>query len=85
MWRAVRRRAGFATFATARWGAGAVARRVVGKAEWLPGARGANPRFVVTSLTKDRFATRALYEELYCARGEMENRIKGAPGELVTA
>ena len=52
------------------------ARRVVGKAEWLPGARGANPRFVVTSLSKERFATRALYEELYCARGEMENRIK---------
>ena len=49
------------------------ARRVVGKAEWLPGARGANPRFVVTSLSKERFATRALYEELYCARGEMEN------------
>ena len=51
-------------------------RRVVGKAEWLPGARGANPRFVVTSLSRERFATRALYEELYCARGEMENRIK---------
>ena len=51
-------------------------RRVVGKAEWLPGARGANPRFVVTSLTKDRFAARALYEKLYCARGDMENRIK---------
>ena len=51
-------------------------RRVVGKAEWLPGERGANPRFVVTSLTRDRFAARALYEELYCARGDMENRIK---------
>ena len=52
------------------------ARRVVGKAEWLPGARGANPRFVVTSLSQERFATRVLYKELYCARGEMENRIK---------
>ena len=51
-------------------------RRVVGKAQWLPGARGANPRFVVTSLTKDRIGTRALYEELYCARGDRENRIK---------
>ena len=52
------------------------ARRVVAKAEWLPGPRGANPRFVVTSLTRKRIATRELYEELYCARGNMENRIK---------
>ena len=51
-------------------------RRVVGKAEWLPGPRGANPRFVVTSLNQDRFTAQALYEELYCARGDMENRIK---------
>ena len=50
------------------------ARRVVGKAEHL--AKGSNPRFVVTSLSAERFATRALYEDLYCARGEMENRIK---------
>jgi Transposase DDE domain group 1 len=50
------------------------ARRVVGKAEHL--AKGSNPRFVVTSLSAERFAMRALYEELYCARGEMENRIK---------
>ena len=49
-------------------------RRVVGKAEHL--AKGSNPRFVVTSLAAERFAMRALYEELYCARGEMENRIK---------
>ena len=35
-----------------------------------------NPRFVVTSLPKERFDARALYEDLYCARGEMENRIK---------
>ena len=50
------------------------ARRVVGKAEHLE--KGSNPRFVVTSLTSEDWAARALYEELYCARGEMENRIK---------
>lgn len=49
-------------------------RRVVGKAEHLP--KGGNPRFVVTSLSPDEFEARALYEDLYCARGEMENRIK---------
>jgi hypothetical protein len=49
-------------------------RRVIGKAEHLP--RGSNPRFVVTSLPVDRCASQRLYEDLYCARGEMENRIK---------
>jgi hypothetical protein len=49
-------------------------RRVVAKAEHL--AKGANPRFVVTSLRPGRMATRELYEDFYCARGEMENRIK---------
>ena len=49
-------------------------RCVSGKAEHLP--RGANPRFVVTSLGAERIAARALYEEVYCARGDMENRIK---------
>ena len=49
-------------------------RRVVGKAEHL--AKGSNPRFVVTSLAAARFDPRALYEDLYCARGEMENRIQ---------
>jgi hypothetical protein len=49
-------------------------RRVVGKAEYL--AKGKNPRFVVTSLSKREYTARALYEELYCARGDMENRIK---------
>ena len=49
-------------------------RRVVGKAEHL--TKGSNPRFVVTSLSVERLAARALYEDLYCARGEMENRIK---------
>jgi DDE family transposase len=50
------------------------ARRVVAKAEHL--TKGANPRFVVTSLSPERFEARTLYEDLYCARGEMENRIK---------
>jgi hypothetical protein len=51
------------------------ARRVIGKAEHTPD--GANPRFVVTSLKRTRLAydARALYEDLYCARGEAENRI----------
>lgn len=49
-------------------------RRVVGKAEYL--AKGANPRFVVTSLSKAEHTAQALYEKLYCARGDMENRIK---------
>ena len=50
------------------------ARRVVAKAEHLE--KGANPRFVVTSLQNPEWAAPALYEELYCARGEIENRIK---------
>jgi hypothetical protein len=49
-------------------------RRVVAKAEHLDGKE--NPRFVVTSLSGERWAAQALYEEVYCARGEMENRIK---------
>lgn len=49
-------------------------RRVVGKAEHTQGE--ANPRFVVTSLGQKRADARTLYEDLYCARGEMENRIK---------
>jgi Transposase DDE domain group 1 len=49
-------------------------RRVIGKAEHLE--KGANPRFVVTSLSSDRLDARALYEDFYCARGDMENRIK---------
>ena len=49
-------------------------RRVVAKAEHLE--KGENPRFVVTSLTAEEWAAPALYEELYCARGDMENRIK---------
>ena len=63
-------------------------RRVVGKAEILD--KGPNPRFVVTNLPAEglpgepeqRFAVPALYEKLYCARGEMENRIKEAQQDL---
>jgi Transposase DDE domain group 1 len=51
-------------------------RRVVAKAEHLPGVRGENPRFVVTSLSADEVDARTLYEDRYCARGDMENRIK---------
>jgi hypothetical protein len=50
------------------------ARRVIAKAEHLE--KGANPRFVVTSLGPERWETRKLYEDLYCQRGELENRIK---------
>ncbi|WP_119393176.1 IS1380 family transposase [Taklimakanibacter lacteus] len=55
-------------------------RRVVGKAEHTGGE--ANPRFVVTSLTSDEHAARRLYENIYCARGDMENRIKECQGDL---
>jgi hypothetical protein len=50
------------------------ARRVVAKAEHLP--KGSNPRFVVTSLPATELDARTLYEDVYCARGEVENRIK---------
>lgn len=49
-------------------------RRVVAKAEHL--AKGSNPRFVVTSLSKEEFEACVLYEQEYCGRGDMENRIK---------
>jgi hypothetical protein len=49
-------------------------RRVIGKAEWTQGE--GNPRFIVTSLGKAKAEGRRLYETIYCARGEMENRIK---------
>ena len=55
-------------------------RRVVAKAEWTRGE--ANPRFIVTSLKPAEMAARPLYEAIYCARGEMENRIKEAQGDL---
>ena len=53
-------------------------RRVIGKAEALPG-RGTpkpNARFIVTSLPASEFPARRLYEEFYCARGDAENRVK---------
>ena len=50
------------------------ARRVVAKAEHL--AKGSNPRFVVTSLSAQQWEGRGLYEEIDCARGDVENRIK---------
>jgi hypothetical protein len=49
-------------------------RRVVAKAEQLEGKK--NPRFVVTSLPSEQWPARKLYEEFYCVRGDMENRIK---------
>ncbi len=49
-------------------------RRVVAKAEYLE--KGENPRYVVTSLQASQWPARELYEQCYCARGEMENRIK---------
>jgi len=49
-------------------------RRVVAKAEYLE--KGENPRFVVTSLPPQQWDAQELYEKFYCARGEMENRIK---------
>lgn len=56
------------------------ARRVVAKAEHL--RKGANPRYVVTSLSHEQVDPRTLYEDLYCARGDMENRIKECQLEL---
>ena len=55
-------------------------RRVVAKAEQTGDK--ANPRFIVTSLSIDEWAARELYEQLYCARGECENRIKEAQLDL---
>ena len=64
------------TFTTARVNHGVAGAGVVGKAEYL--SKGANPRFVVTNLSARKASAKRLYEKLYCARGEMENRIKGA-------
>jgi hypothetical protein len=49
-------------------------RRVVSKAEHIDGKE--NPRFVATSLAPERWSAQTLYEQLYCERGDMENRIK---------
>lgn len=56
-------------------------RRVVAKAEWTHGEE--NPRFIVTSLHADSVDGAALYEKIYCARGEMENRIKECQLDLL--
>ena len=53
---------------------------MIGKAEWTQGE--ANPRFIVTSLSKAETNGRFLYEKVYCARGDMENRIKECQGDL---
>ena len=55
-------------------------RRVVAKAEWTSGE--ANPRFIVTSLKRRECQARHLYEKIYCARGDMENRIKECQVDL---
>lgn len=55
-------------------------RRVIAKAEWTQGE--ANPRFLVTSLKPKQAAARFLYEEVYCARGDMENRLKECQADL---
>jgi hypothetical protein len=68
------RHAGSRTSRGPRVTAGAASASVVAKAEWTRGA--ANPRFVVTSLSGADAAPQRLYEEIYCARGDMENRIK---------
>ena len=59
-------------------------RRVVAKAEWMPnrGDNGANPRFVATSLKASEHEAQKLYEQLYCARGEIENRSKECQPDL---
>jgi hypothetical protein len=56
-------------------------RRVIAKAEHL--AKGANPRFIVTSLTREDAEAQDLYEKIYCARGDMENRIKECQLDLM--
>ena len=55
-------------------------RRVIAKAEWTKGE--ANPRFIVTSLDRSEVAAQVLYEDIYCARGDMENRIKECQADL---
>jgi Transposase DDE domain group 1 len=64
----------FADFAWRTLDSWSRTRRVVAKAEHLP--KGANPRFVVTSLAATAIDARTLYEDVYCARGDIENRIK---------
>ena len=55
-------------------------RRVIGKAEWTQGE--GNSRFIVTNIHAAKGAARHLYEDVYCQRGEMENRLKECQGDL---
>ena len=55
-----------------KWGR--LRRRVVGKAEWT--RQGPNPRYVITNIPIQQIGATELYEELYCARGDAENRLK---------
>src|SRR5260370_24802580 len=71
----------FKDFSYATLGSWSRERRVIGKAEVTGGE--ANPRFVVTSLKPSEAGTRHLYEKTYCARGDMENRIKECQLDLV--
>ena len=64
----------FADFAWRTLDSWSRARRVVAKAEHL--SQGPNPRFIVTSLPASAIDARTLYEDVYCGRGEVENRIK---------
>jgi hypothetical protein len=64
----------YQTKKTAKKGGWDRQRRVAAKAEHIDGKE--NPRFVVTSLRSEEWPAQALYEKLYCARGDMENRIK---------
>jgi hypothetical protein len=73
-------------FKDLRWStrhSGSRHRRIIGKAEWTQGK--ANPRFIVTSLASTKRDGRQLYETIYCARGEMENRIKECQLDLFAA
>jgi hypothetical protein len=70
----------FKDFTYMTWRSWSCFRRVIGKAEYTGDKY--NPRFLVTSISKKDIAARELYEQLYCARGEMENRIKEAQLDL---
>ena len=70
----------FAEFAYRTRKSWSAKRRVIGKAEWTNGA--ANPRFIVTNIHAASGSARFLYEDVYCQRGEMENRLKECQGDL---
>jgi len=70
----------FADFAYRTRESWSAKRRVVGKAEWTNAK--ANPRFIVTNIHAVFGPARFLYENIYCQRGEMENRLKECQGDL---